>query len=454
MVRRRRDQSDTRRGVAHLGHPRVHLVTRKLSALTGFRALGHLDLDIGAVGQVVRGDPEAAGGHLLDRAAPPVAVGVAVEPAAGLAALARVRPPAKAVHRDRQGLVRLGGDRAVAHRARGEALDDLTGRFDLLDRNRGPPAAFCVLELQQPAQRGHQLALDVDQRGVLLEHRILPGAGRVLQLEHGVGVEQVVLALTAPLVLPADLEFAVRALVGAVQVGQLVASGDVRGDVVEVDAADRAGQPGEVLVEHALRDADGLEQLRAGVGGHRGDAHLRHHLQHTLAGGLDVVRQRLLAVHAAQRAAVEHVLDRFEGDVGVDGGGAEADQHRHVVDLAGVAGLDDQSDLRTGALPNQVVVDRRDGQQRRDRRQVLVGLAVGDHQDAGAVLDRLRRRVPDVVERTAQALTALGDRIQTADDRRAHAVLVAADLVVGVEVDQLGQFVVTQYRLRQHDLVA
>ena len=54
VVRRRRDQADTRRGVPHLGHPRVHLVARKLAALTGFRALGHLDLDVGAVGQVVR----------------------------------------------------------------------------------------------------------------------------------------------------------------------------------------------------------------------------------------------------------------------------------------------------------------------------------------------------------------------------------------------------------------
>ena len=60
----------------------------------------------------------------------------------------------------------------------------------------------------------------------------------MLQLEHGVGVEQVVLALAAPLVLAADLELAVRTLVGAVQVGQRVAGGHVVGDVVEVDAAD------------------------------------------------------------------------------------------------------------------------------------------------------------------------------------------------------------------------
>jgi hypothetical protein len=108
VVRRRGDQADTRRGVPHLGHPRVHLVAWKLAALTGFRALRHLDLDVGAVGQVVAGDAEPRGRHLLDGAAAPVAVLVAVEAADVLATLARIRPAAKAVHRDRQCLVRFG----------------------------------------------------------------------------------------------------------------------------------------------------------------------------------------------------------------------------------------------------------------------------------------------------------------------------------------------------------
>ena len=92
VVRRRGDQADARRRVPDLGDPRVHLVARQLAALTGLRALGHLDLDVGAVGQVVRGDAETAGRDLLDRAAPPVSVGVGLEPVDGLAALAGVRP--------------------------------------------------------------------------------------------------------------------------------------------------------------------------------------------------------------------------------------------------------------------------------------------------------------------------------------------------------------------------
>ena len=94
-----------------------------------------------------------------------------------------------------------------------------------------------VFELQQATQRGHPLALVVDQPGVLLEHLVLPGAGGVLQLEHRVGVEQVILALAAPLVFAADLELAMRPLVGPVEVGQRVPGRDVGGDVVEIDTA-------------------------------------------------------------------------------------------------------------------------------------------------------------------------------------------------------------------------
>ena len=60
-------------------------------------------------------------------------------------------------------------------------------------------------EPEQAAQRGQLAALVVDRRGVLLEDLVALRAGGVLQLEHGLGVEQVVLALAAPLVLAAHL---------------------------------------------------------------------------------------------------------------------------------------------------------------------------------------------------------------------------------------------------------
>ena len=68
VVRRRADQPDARRGVPDLGDPRVDLVAGELPALAGLGALGHLDLDVVGVDQVLAGDPEPARGDLLDRA--------------------------------------------------------------------------------------------------------------------------------------------------------------------------------------------------------------------------------------------------------------------------------------------------------------------------------------------------------------------------------------------------
>ena len=133
VVRRGRDEADAGGGVPGPGDPRVDLVAGQLAALAGLGALGHLDLEVVGVGQVVGGDAEAAGGDLLDRGA---ALGV-VQPFRVLAALAGVGLGADAVHRDGEGLVGLVRDRAVGHGAGGEALDDLADRLDLVDRDRG-----------------------------------------------------------------------------------------------------------------------------------------------------------------------------------------------------------------------------------------------------------------------------------------------------------------------------
>ena len=137
VVRRRRDQADARRRVAHLGDPRIDLAAGQLAALARLGALGHLDLQFLGVDQVVAGDAEAAGRHLLDGAVLRVAVRLVGDVARRvLAALAGVALAADAVHGDGQRLVRLLADRAVGHRARLEALHDRLDRLDLLERDR------------------------------------------------------------------------------------------------------------------------------------------------------------------------------------------------------------------------------------------------------------------------------------------------------------------------------
>jgi hypothetical protein len=60
----------------------------------------------------------------------------------------------------------------------------------------------------------------------------------VLEPEDGLGVEQVRLALAAPLVLAADRELAVAPGDAAAGVRRRVPAGDLLGDHVELDAAE------------------------------------------------------------------------------------------------------------------------------------------------------------------------------------------------------------------------
>src|SRR6185437_14281026 len=155
---------DARGRVADPADVAVDLVAGQLAALAGLRALGHLDLELVGVDEVVDRHAEAARGDLLDRRAPPVAAVLRLrEPPRVLPALAGVRLAAEAVHRDRERLVRLGGDGPQRHRAGREALDDLARRLDLVDRDR----LEALLEREQAAQRRLARRLGVDLLGVL-----------------------------------------------------------------------------------------------------------------------------------------------------------------------------------------------------------------------------------------------------------------------------------------------
>ena len=355
------------RRVPGAGDPRVDLLAGQLAALAGLGPLGDLDLQVVGVDQVLAGHAEAARGHLLDGAAAQVAVGVGGEAVGVLAALAGVGAPAEAVHGDGQGLVGLGRDGAVGHGAGGEAGHDGRDRLDLVDAGWGRPAAG--LQAQQAAQGGQLLGLVVDGGGVLLEDGVLLGAGGVLELEDRLGVEEVVLALAAPLVLAAHLELAVGPL------GRARPRRPWRWRVATSAAStERPMPPMRLAVPvkyssiRARVEPDGLEDLGAGVGGHGRDAHLGHDLEHALAGRLDVVAPGLAGRDALEQPLGDHVVDGVERQVRVDRRRAEADEQRHVVHLAGVAGLDDQADLGPGLLAHQVVVHGRGQQQRRDGR--------------------------------------------------------------------------------------
>ena len=115
VVWRGRDQRDPLLGVPEPRDLGGRLVTRKLATFAGLRPLRHFDLELISKDAVLGRNPEASRGDLLDAR---VAVDRETTGAISgrvLAALARVALPTQPVHRDRNRLVRLRGDRAVRH---------------------------------------------------------------------------------------------------------------------------------------------------------------------------------------------------------------------------------------------------------------------------------------------------------------------------------------------------
>ncbi len=235
--------------------------------------------------------------------------------------------------------------------------------------------------------------------------------------------------------------------------GRLVPGRHLDGQHVEPHAAEAAHGSGEAGVDYLGAEADRLEDLGAGVGGHRGDAHLGHHLQDALVTGGDVAATGLVRGQVRGepvQAVGQHPVDRLEGHVRADGRGAVAQQQGDVVHLACVAALDEQAHARPGLLADQVVVDGTHRQQRRDRRLLGGDAPVAQDQQGHAVGDRRRGLAAQVLEGVRQALPAVGDPVAGLQDGGAESL----GPTTPVHVDEAGQLLLGEDRVRQVDLSA
>ena len=98
-----------------------------------------------------------------------------------------------------------------------------------------------------------------------------------------------------------------------------------------------------------------------------------------------------------------HLVERGEGEPGIDSPGPVAGQKGEVVHLAGLARLNDEPAPRPRPLANEMVVDAGRGQQRWHDRHLPGSAAVGEDEDRDAVGDRLRRLGPQLIEPGTEA---------------------------------------------------
>src|SRR6185369_14070717 len=267
-----------------LGDPREHFRAGEFPPLARFGPLGHFDLDLACIGQVVAGDAEAAGSNLFDGAVLGVARFVRPgETLRVLATFAGVGLAADPVHGDRQRLVGFLANGAVGHGASFEALHDLFDRFYLFDRDR----YVLFLEVEQAAQGVVPLALVVDQAGEDFELLVVIRTGRLLQRLDRERIEKMLFAVLAPLILPSRFQSRLGGY--PLRIGLAVPRQQLGGYAVKIGAADPGRRPGEVLVDHRLVQADRLENLGTAVALNGGYPHLGHSLYDPLDGGLEEV---------------------------------------------------------------------------------------------------------------------------------------------------------------------
>ena len=389
MVRRRRDQGHAGIAVAQPGDGVVDLAPGQLPALARLGALGDLDLQHLGIDQVLRGHPEAARGDLLDLRRAVGAVAALV-----LAALAGIGARAQPVHGQRQGLVRLRRQRAERHAGGIEARRDVFDRLHLRERHRRAPFA----QAQQVAQHHRRARVDQFAEGLVVG--ALAAARGPLQGLHHVGVEGVVLGVVH--VLEQAARPRRRGAPGVFGQGARVGR-----QFREAGALDPAGGASEAQLDHLPRQADDLEQLRAAVAGDRRDAHLGEDLQQPLVQAAAVAALDRREALRVEFAAALQLGQRLQRQIGMHGGRAVADQHRHVVRVAGGAGVDQQVGAAAQPGADQRVVHRAGGEQGMHRHPPRRRVAVGQHQQHAAVGDRPHRLGGELAHHLAQIARAV-----------------------------------------------
>ncbi len=263
-----------------------------------------------------------------------------------------------------------------------------------------------ILEFEQATQRAEMLVLVVEFGRILLELGVAVLAHGLLQQADRGRVDEVILAVLAELVLPADDQLGL----GVAQrlIGVPVLDLRLARQHVEPDAFDPRGCAREVGVDQFLVQADGLKDLCAAIALQGRDAHLREGLQQALVDGLDVVVLGLFfGQRGGQQVAPLQIVDGFNREIRIDGAGTVADQQGKVHHLARLAAFNDDGDLRAGLFLDEAIVHGGHRQQAWDRRIGRVNAAIRENQQRVAGVHGERGAVAQIVERVAQALFAV-----------------------------------------------
>ncbi len=134
--------------------------------------------------------------------------------------------------------------------------------------------------------------------------------------------------------------------------------------------------------------SDRFKQLRATVRGNRGDAHFGHDLVQAFIDAVTIVQHHGTVIFL-DSFAINQFGQGFIGQVRIDGSGAEAQQHRKVVWVAGAGGFNNDVGIAAQALIHEASLNRSDRHRCRYRQTIFSNRTVREHQQYGTVTDHL-----------------------------------------------------------------
>ena len=241
-------------------------------------------------------------------------------------------------------------DRAKGHGPGRKPLDDLRRGFDLVQGNRlGQDNQF-----EEPADVGAPLALIIDHGRKLFEGLRIVAACSVLKSIDRFGIPIVMLTLYAVMDLPPEVEL----MDSGGPIGHRVAAKCLFADHADSDPLQARGRAGKVPVYKVMVQSDRLEDLSAAIRLHCRDPHLRKDLQQTLIDGLDELGARGRGIDSLRQIAVAfHIQEGLKHEIGIDRSRAIADKARELVHIARLPGFKNQSDFRSRALADEMVVN-------------------------------------------------------------------------------------------------
>lgn len=290
MVRRRRNEADVRHGMAKPGDVRIHLVRRELPPFPGLGPLGHLNLELGSVAQIINSHAKTPARHLLDGAVANFAPGVGFIAGFIFPPFPGIAFGSYFVHRNGDGFMGFRTEGTQRHGPGNETAQDGIHAFHFFQGDSVRRSKF-----KQAAQGAEMLRLPI---AVIREFPVFP----FVIVTHGsaeslkrLRIPEMVLPAFFILVLPSRIQLVpvFRVLSGA-----LVA---FRGYFIQPYAAYAADGAGKEFVNQFPVQPHSLEQLGGSVAAQRGNAHLGHDFEQSLVYGIDVVSG---GFHHIQRAVL------------------------------------------------------------------------------------------------------------------------------------------------------